>query len=626
MIMRDTSLNLEIAKPIISIIVYYHNSNETILKAIDCIRQQTLKKIEIIVVDDNSFNLDRNFFNNLIANDSRIKYFRNKANIGLGASRNFGIKHAQGKFIGFVGSADRIHPEMFEQMHQQCIANDADLAICGTEINRKFFKKVHSSYDCDHILERPLESFLTKRPFISSCSCNKLYKKSLVEKYSIKFATTRYAEDMLFNLAYFAVAKKVVVLEGIYYWRQKQKHSHTEKLSYKYLEHIFFAFSQTRKFYKSLGMLEENEAFLEQHVTRYINSYIHDTYSRGYNPENVKLNSLCDYYSKLVLNEKSAIPESNLDKQIIVTLTSIPSRIEKVSITIESIIRQTLVPAKIVLYLDKDNFHQKKLPESLTNQVKRGLIIKYCDDIRSYKKIIYALEDYPDSILVIIDDDTIYPPVWLETLYDSYQRDPDAIHCTRAHWMTLNEKGKLISYLDWPCRVKYSHPSFNIFPTGCGGVLYPPGTLPSVTLRDDIFMTLAPYADDVWLKFMGLINGVKCCTIKRELTCSSCSSRNFLSGIWTIPNTQKYSLSALNVKKNKSKNDDQIKEIIQFFDLEEKLTNILSIDTYDSYHQSTTRTLNSRKTPIYYIMRTTYRICYKLYNYMSIISRIVKQF
>ena len=112
-----------------------------------------------------------------------------------------------------------------------------------------------------------------------------------------------------------------------------------------------------------------------------------------------------------------------VNTNVTVSLTTYSSRIYEIYLVIESIFQQTLKPNKIILWLDEDEFSDETIPLSLKRQQKRGLIIRYCNNMKSYKKLVPTLQLYPDDIIVTIDDDTICPSDMIERLLKAYCKD-----------------------------------------------------------------------------------------------------------------------------------------------------------------------------------------------------------
>lgn len=193
------------------------------------------------------------------------------------------------------------------------------------------------------------------------------------------------------------------------------------------------------------------------------------------------------------------------DGKIIVSLTSFPKRIEKVWMVIESIFNQTHKPDKIVLTLSELQFPEKKIPQKLLEQTKRGLEIIWTeDDIRSHKKYYYVMQKYPNAIILTVDDDILYEKSLIEKLLEFHEKYPTCILC---NWGAI-KVGK--EYIHWRnLLLKLKEPSYEILQIGVGGVLYPPNSLYKDVFRKDVFLDICPLADDLWLNAMAVLNNTK---------------------------------------------------------------------------------------------------------------------
>ena len=194
--------------------------------------------------------------------------------------------------------------------------------------------------------------------------------------------------------------------------------------------------------------------------------------------------------------------------KIIVSLTSFPARINYVYKTISSLLDQTLKPDLVILWLAEEQFvnKEKDLPANLLELQQFGLSIKWCKDIRSYKKLIPALTEFPEDIIITTDDDIYYDRNMVELLYKAYTKSPQYIHCHRCTKMfykqgTLTAKAGGKKY--------YKQPSFANKSVGVGGVLFPPHSLYKDVTNEKLFMTLAPTNDDIWFWLMAVMNGTK---------------------------------------------------------------------------------------------------------------------
>lgn len=216
------------------------------------------------------------------------------------------------------------------------------------------------------------------------------------------------------------------------------------------------------------------------------------------------------------LNEIGITDKSYDNNEIIVSLTTYSRRIYQVHLVIESLLEQTLKPNRIILWLAQEEFKNiDDLPLNLSRLCNRGLQIEFCDDLRSYKKLIPALQKYPDSIIITADDDILYPDDFVERLYKEYRKDSNKIYFYRGHRMSILD-GYLQPYRAWELETQLEKPSLLNFPTGCGGVLYTKKLLDDDVLDVETFTKLAPTADDVWFKAMSLKKKILCEQIKLE--------------------------------------------------------------------------------------------------------------
>ena len=236
--------------------------------------------------------------------------------------------------------------------------------------------------------------------------------------------------------------------------------------------------------------------------------------------------------------------------KVIVSLTTFPARIDTVWITIETLLRQTYKPEMIILWLAETQFKSmESLPKKLLNLQRFGLTIKFCDDLRSHKKYYYSMQNYPEHIIITVDDDTFYPEDLVENLTTAHYTYPDAVCCNYGHVITI-EEGNIEPYSKWNSGVNgYIHPSEYLVPIGCEGVLYPPGCLFEDAFDKGKIASLCPLADDLWLKSMSALNGIKAVRANPK----SISYAN-------LPVAKKNPLNELNV--NENMNDIQLNSIM----------------------------------------------------------------
>lgn len=228
--------------------------------------------------------------------------------------------------------------------------------------------------------------------------------------------------------------------------------------------------------------------------------------------------------------------------RIIASLTTFPDRINTVSKTISTLLKQTLKPDMLILWLAKEQFPNKEeeLPDELLKLKDFGLAIKWCNDIRSYKKLIPALKEFSDDIVITFDDDVYYPFDTVEKLYNSYLEYPKCIHANRVRRFFIKNNeimSKTAADMYW---VKFNDCSFLNKITGCGGVLYPPHSLCDKVFSEEEFERIVPTQDDVWFWAMAVLNNTKIKLVG-----------GYDIQLPTVEDTQNCGLSKINSKKGK---------------------------------------------------------------------------
>lgn len=185
-----------------------------------------------------------------------------------------------------------------------------------------------------------------------------------------------------------------------------------------------------------------------------------------------------------------------------VSLTTYGRRTATVWKTIETIGAGTVRPGRVILWLE-DAAVVANPPRTLKRLQARGLEIRHCKDFGPHKKYFpYVVEIFPNepsTTLVTADDDTYYPPTWLDDLLAAHQ--PDQVTAFRARMRSERP------YVEWPVCATTT-PSYRVFATGVSGVAYPPKVLCAVGERGDEFMSVCPRADDFWLHFAAVATNV----------------------------------------------------------------------------------------------------------------------
>lgn len=207
-------------KPLVSVIVLVYNAGKYLQPCLESIRDQTLKDLEVILVDNGSTREDAALCERWAAEDSRFRVIHHE-NKGIIGGRGSGFSLAQGEYIAFVDSDDLIRPDMLELLLSACRDTGLPSACCRFVPFRGTPPKPEAPKEETERLAAPehLEALL-HRPGVDFSLCNKIYHRSLFV--DIPFhSSIIYNEDLFLNWALLKHAPGMAFRDFVgYYYRQ----------------------------------------------------------------------------------------------------------------------------------------------------------------------------------------------------------------------------------------------------------------------------------------------------------------------------------------------------------------------------------------------------------------------
>lgn len=258
---------------------------------------------------------------------------------------------------------------------------------------------------------------------------------------------------------------------------------------------------------------------------------------------------------RYLASNKTYVPKKNVN--VIVSFTSFPARINGVWQVVECMMRQTYKPKKIILWLSKEQFpNDDSIPQSLLNRIGDIFEIRMVsDDIRSHKKYYYVSQEYPNSLVLLIDDDIYYPSNMIEQLFHMRKVSNGSVVCRYGYIIKYNN-GIIAPYSSWD-RVNTNSNSSDLFFGSGGGTLFKPSQLYSDLTNLDLSIKLTPTADDIWLNAMLRLAGTplvmvrpkSLLPVKTEGTKQTLCSINVSSGCndKQIANVREYYMKTLGI-------------------------------------------------------------------------------
>ena len=218
--------------PKVSIIVPIYNEEKQLRRCVDSILNQTIKDIEVILVDDGSPDNCGSICDEYEKIDKRIKVIH-KINGGLSSARNAGAEIATGEYIGFIDSDDWIEKDMYEKLYSIASSQNSDIAKCGYNVVcegtviEKFIPEVpQGTYEKEEIMDNIFPStiaskflFSNKTKYSTLTAWSHIYKKEFYDKCDLTFVSEReiLSEDFVFNFQAYLKANRITILDNKLY-------------------------------------------------------------------------------------------------------------------------------------------------------------------------------------------------------------------------------------------------------------------------------------------------------------------------------------------------------------------------------------------------------------------------
>ncbi len=252
------------SSPKISIIVPVYNAEQYIKRCMDCIYAQTFTDYEIILVNDGSIDNSASICEEYAKSDDRV-VFLSKENGGAGSARNLGISVAKGEYLAFPDVDDFFSPDMYADLYTIVKEKDYDVVFSGENCYTQDGGEIAFSHTvpCKEVSyteqakmrENIMDFFPTSLIFDSPC--NKLYKRSVVEAYGVRYSDTRRCQDAMFNIDFFNAATSAVSVDKAYYnYIVNTEQSKNRKFPKNYIDIVFAYYDKLIFILSSWGVYE----------------------------------------------------------------------------------------------------------------------------------------------------------------------------------------------------------------------------------------------------------------------------------------------------------------------------------------------------------------------------------
>lgn len=259
----------------VSVIVPIYNVEAYLPACLKSIVGQTLRDIEIILVDDGSTDGSPEIARRFAAGDSRIRLV-SQANSGQAVARNVGIAKAQGDYIVFVDSDDWIEPDMLEVLYRNIRQEKSDFVQCRFEFDnpQKGTRSVYGREFGRPVMEGKeiLEDAMMVRNILVA-PVIKMYDRRFLLDNNLFFESGIVNEDTLYAIVISACARKVSFVNRVFYHAIEREGS-TSRASYQRLcSHMIVALDKAKAFLEEKGCFAQVEGLYQ---ARYLKSVIYN--------------------------------------------------------------------------------------------------------------------------------------------------------------------------------------------------------------------------------------------------------------------------------------------------------------------------------------------------------------
>ena len=535
-------------RPVVSVVMPIYNSSAFVRQALDSVVGQTFRDLEVVCVDDGSTDGSADIVAEYASRDGRVRLVR-QGNAGAGAARNAGTLLATGTYVHYLDSDDWLEPDAYERIVGKMEASGVDVCmfqkITYDNVTGESEPSCRAFRTDDYVTD--FDSYPSFFIHNAVVPWNKLVRREVIVGNGLRFDEIPCANDRSFYFALVRCARSIMVCrDQLIHYRVNNPSSLVGDYRSVHYDAHFAAFDSTMSHFGDSDdavkravidvAMVDMFRFYDRARVRYkprIYGQLHDFLSRvdfspfdgykGYgwwgrmeyirgHPHGFPRMFASAHLPRLRPPSPRPAAESRVRGDVVVSLTSYPARIGTLHIVVESLLNQTVRAGRMVLWLSEEQFpgREADLPGRLLALRSKGLEVRFREgDLKPHKKYIYAVSEFPDSVVITVDDDVVYPRDTFEALLESYRLFPKAVSAMRVHRIALRG-GRIAPYEEWWYNddTLYRCPSMQAMATGVGGILYPPGSIPDAALDPDAIAETCLFGDDLWLKFHEASNGV----------------------------------------------------------------------------------------------------------------------
>lgn len=260
----------------VSVIIPVYNAEKYLVQCLDSVLGQTLKEMEMILVDDGSTDHSLQILKQYEKKDTRIRVITQE-NQGPAAARNAGLAHAAGEYLAFLDADDFFAPNMLEEMYTACVEHDADISVVRSieyhERSQVYKDMRYSIYETVLPEKNPF-SWRDAPKYVFNTfkgwAWDKLFRREMVLKNKLEFQNIRSSEDMLFVFMALIYANQIYVIDKEMAYHRMNVDMSVSSTRDKTWKCFYIALMQLKKELQLAGIYKEVEQSFINWVAEFV--------------------------------------------------------------------------------------------------------------------------------------------------------------------------------------------------------------------------------------------------------------------------------------------------------------------------------------------------------------------
>ncbi|MCL2763710.1 MAG: glycosyltransferase [Treponema sp.] len=456
------NINKQNIIPKVSVVIPVYNAEKYLCQCLDSVINQSLKEIEIIIINDGSTDGSTEIINTYAEKDNRIIVY-NEEHKNVSYATNLGLDKATGEYVARVDSDDYIDLKMYEEMYKISKESNLDVLRCDyinfSGEDEAYIQKEMANYDAkySYLYNKVInpEDYLDKKSseYLKSFThtnviWNAIYKCEFINKYKIRWnENVTSGADNGFYFQVMTLAKKIMYVNKYYYFHRKDnensivhdynklrtnffiEHRHIKD---KLLEHGKYEKYKDVYFRRKYGNYKFTLKTLPDNLKKEYIEKMKEDFSDDLNNGNITENVGKEIYKNinLLINNIDNFYQHHIHELIKISII-IPvfNNEEYLQHCIESILKQTLKEIEIITIDDNSQDNSLEILHKYSEKDKRIKVISFNENKSANQARKAGVIEAKGKYIIFVDSDDMLDENACLSLYNEMEKENiDILH------------------------------------------------------------------------------------------------------------------------------------------------------------------------------------------------------